>query len=428
MALIALLLRRARASAGRAGSALVALGIFGASLFFGDSMITPAISVLSAVEGLEVVQPSLDHLVVPIAAAILIGAVRSPEPRYGNGRPAVRARDARLVPRPRRRSGSMASSPTRRSCARFADVRGPVLPHDGLTGVPCARRGRARGHRGRGAVRGHGTLRPRADPARVAVRRLPRADAQLPRPGRAHPRAPAAAWPTRSTCSSRTGRACRWSSLACAATVIASQAVISGAFSVTRQAVQLGYLPRLRILHTSHVHGQIYVPFVNWTLFVAVLILVFAFQRSAKLASAYGIAVTGTITITLVLFLVLASVWGRGGPGRSCSRRIAVRGRRRRVPRREPREDLQRRLAADRRRRRRLHRARDLAAGAGDRHPQPRTGRRLAAPSSSRSCGSPAAGRPGARHRGVPQPQHEDHAARDARERRAQPGAARVAS
>ncbi len=109
-------------------------------------------------------------------------------------------------------------------------------------------------------------------------------------------------------------RWCLWwlvsvSILACVAAVIASQAVISGAFSVTRQAVQLGYLPRLRIVHTSHVAGQVYVPFVNWTLFAAVLILVFAFQRSEKLASAYGIAVTGTITITLVLFLVLARVW-----------------------------------------------------------------------------------------------------------------------
>jgi KUP system potassium uptake protein len=93
--------------------------------------------------------------------------------------------------------------------------------------------------------------------------------------------------------------------LACVATVIASQAVISGAFSVTRQAVQLGYLPRLRIVYTSERHGQIYVPFVNWALLAAVLILVFAFERSEKLASAYGIAVTGTITITLVQFLVL---------------------------------------------------------------------------------------------------------------------------
>jgi KUP system potassium uptake protein len=96
--------------------------------------------------------------------------------------------------------------------------------------------------------------------------------------------------------------------LACVATVIASQAVISGAFSVTQQAVQLGYLPRLRIVHTSRVHGQIYVPFVNWLLFAAVLILVFAFQHSSKLAAAYGIAVTGTITITLILFLTLARI------------------------------------------------------------------------------------------------------------------------
>jgi KUP system potassium uptake protein len=81
--------------------------------------------------------------------------------------------------------------------------------------------------------------------------------------------------------------------------------VISGAFSVTRQAVQLGYLPRLRIVYTSEEHGQIYVPFVNWTLFAAVLVLVFAFERSEKLASAYGIAVTGTITATLILFLVV---------------------------------------------------------------------------------------------------------------------------
>jgi KUP system potassium uptake protein len=91
--------------------------------------------------------------------------------------------------------------------------------------------------------------------------------------------------------------------------VIASQAVISGAFSVTRQAVQLGYLPRLRILHTSAREiGQVYVPFINWLLMAAVLVLVFAFDKSERLASAYGVAVTGTITITLTLFLVLARV------------------------------------------------------------------------------------------------------------------------
>lgn len=95
--------------------------------------------------------------------------------------------------------------------------------------------------------------------------------------------------------------------LATAATVIASQAVITGAYSVARQAVQLGYLPRLRIKHTSETTvGQIYVPWINWLLMVSVLALVFAFKSSAALAFAFGMAVTGTITITTLLFLYLA--------------------------------------------------------------------------------------------------------------------------
>ena len=100
--------------------------------------------------------------------------------------------------------------------------------------------------------------------------------------------------------------------LATAATVIASQAVISGAFSVTRQAAQLGYLPRLRIAHTSEEQiGQIYVPWINWALLVAVLGLVFLFKHSAALAYAYGMAVTCTITITTLLFFYIARhKWG----------------------------------------------------------------------------------------------------------------------
>ena len=95
--------------------------------------------------------------------------------------------------------------------------------------------------------------------------------------------------------------------LATAATVIASQAVITGAFSVAHQAVQLGYLPRLRIQHTSaRASGQIYVPWINWLLLVAVLTLVFAFESSTALAFAYGMAVTGTITITTLLFFYIA--------------------------------------------------------------------------------------------------------------------------
>ena len=96
--------------------------------------------------------------------------------------------------------------------------------------------------------------------------------------------------------------------LATVATVIASQAVISGAFSVTRQAVQLGFLPRLTILHTSREAGQVYVPAVNWGIFVAVIALVVGFGSSAALAAAYGIAVTGTLAIDTVLFFVVVHV------------------------------------------------------------------------------------------------------------------------
>ncbi len=101
--------------------------------------------------------------------------------------------------------------------------------------------------------------------------------------------------------------------LAAAATVIASQAVISGAFSVTRQAAQLGYLPRLRIAHTSEEQiGQVYVPWINWALLAAVLALVFTFKSSQALAYAFGMAVTGTITITTLLFFyVVRYQWGK---------------------------------------------------------------------------------------------------------------------
>ena len=94
--------------------------------------------------------------------------------------------------------------------------------------------------------------------------------------------------------------------LATLATVIASQAVISGAFSVTRQAVRLGFLPRLNIRHTSHEEGQVYVPAVNWLLCCAVAVLVVAFGSSAKLAAAYGLAVAGTMATTTIVFVLLA--------------------------------------------------------------------------------------------------------------------------
>jgi KUP system potassium uptake protein len=101
--------------------------------------------------------------------------------------------------------------------------------------------------------------------------------------------------------------------LATAAAVIASQAVITGAFSVAHQAMRLGYLPRLRIAHTSaETEGQIYVPWINWLLLASVLTLVFAFESSTALAFAYGMAVTGTITITTILFFyIVRHQWGK---------------------------------------------------------------------------------------------------------------------
>ena len=99
--------------------------------------------------------------------------------------------------------------------------------------------------------------------------------------------------------------------LATSASVIASEAVISGAFSVTRQAIQLGYLPRMTIVHTSEQEiGQIYIPVLNWTLGLFVMALVLGFQTSSNLASAYGIAVTGTMIIDAVLIaLVMTLLW-----------------------------------------------------------------------------------------------------------------------
>jgi KUP system potassium uptake protein len=311
MALIALLIRHAKGRNVAAVSLLVAVGIFGASLFVGDSMITPAISVLSAVEGLEVVNSSLEHLVVPIAAAVLIGLF------------ALQRRGTAVVGR--------LFGPVMlvwfvvigalgvHGIAQHPGILGALSPswgvrffaQDGLTGflalggVVLAVTGAEAlyadmGHFGKGPIRRAWLLA--IFPA-LTLNYLGQGALILEHPsGIANPfyllvphwgRIPMIV-------------------LACVATVIASQSVISGAFSLARQAVQLGYLPRIRVVHTSPQEiGQVYVPFVNWTLMVAVLILVFAFESSAKLAAAYGIAVTGTIAITFALFLVNAR-WSMG--------------------------------------------------------------------------------------------------------------------
>jgi KUP system potassium uptake protein len=306
MALIALI-REVGLKRRSAQVALVALGIFGASLFYGDGMITPAISVLSAVEGIEVVEPALDSLVLPVTLAILSGLFAIQ--RFGTGAvgrlfgPIMAlwftvlavAGLGEVVQAP----GILrAISPTygasflfEHGHAAFIALGSVVLAVTGAEALYADM-----GHFGRSPIRrawfaavfpalilnymGQGALildDPRAITSPFYL--------LIPHWGRIP-----------------------MIVLATVATVIASQAVISGAFSVTRQAVQLGFLPRLNILHTSREAGQVYVPAVNWGIFAAVVALVVGFGSSAHLAAAYGIAVTGTLAIDTVLFFVVVHI------------------------------------------------------------------------------------------------------------------------
>jgi KUP system potassium uptake protein len=311
MALIALLgdvkLRRRLATA-----ALVMLGIFGASLFYGDGMITPAISVLSAVEGLEVVSPSLHEMVVPITLVVL--TVLFAIQRFGTGAvgrlfgPVMGIWFAVLAAAGVHR---IALDPTILKALSpsygaqfFADhfhiafiALGSVVL--AITGAEALYADM--GHFGRPPIRRAWFLV--VFPA-LTLNYLGQGSLLLDAP-RAVDNPFFLLFPD-------------WSRilivlLATAATVIASQAVISGTFSVTRQAVQLGFLPRLRIRHTSErAEGQIYVAGVNWAIFAAVVGLVIGFGSSEKLAGAYGIAVTGTLAIdTLLFFVVVRGLWHR---------------------------------------------------------------------------------------------------------------------
>ena len=183
----------------------------------------------------------------------------------------------------------------------------------------------------------------------------------------------------------------RWSFLATAATVIASQAVITGAFSVARQAAQLGYLPRLRIVHTSEeTIGQIYVPWINWLLLVSVLTLVFTFETSTALAFAFGMAVTGTITITTLLFFyIVRHQWRKAAVAGGDRRRLPA-DRRPALPGREHDQDRARGLAAAADRGDRVHGADHLAAGPRARHRAARARGGLAARVRRRAARSPA--------------------------------------
>jgi len=305
MALTALVQRRKVPRA----AVLVILGVFGAGLFFGDGMVTPAISVVSAVEGLDIVDPSLAHLVVPISLAILIGlfAVQ----RYGTGAvgwlfgpvilvffAAIAVLGARqVISHPGVIQGLSPVWGVRfmidHGVEGFLALGGVVLCVTGAEALYADR-----GHFGSGPIRL--TWFVIVLPA-VLLSYLGQSALIL-----AHPRTVSNPFYLLVPSSFQVPMVV----LATAATIIASQAAITGSFSVARQAVQLGLLPRLNIRHTSELEGQIYVPIINWMLGFGVVALVLAFRHSAKLADIYGVAVTGTFVLNTILFLAVArSLW-----------------------------------------------------------------------------------------------------------------------
>ncbi|HEY8001544.1 MAG TPA: potassium transporter Kup [Solirubrobacterales bacterium] len=291
---------------------LIVAGMFGVALFYGDGMITPAISVLSAVEGLEVVEPSMDSLVVPLTIGILVGLFAIQ--RFGThviGRVFGPVMCVWFAVIAIAGIGQVAGDPailralspsygveffSAHPGIAFISLGSIVLTITGAEALYADM-----GHFGRRPISrawffvvfpaltlnymGQGSLIV-GDPASISNPFF----LLIP----------------------------EWSRmpmvvLATVATVIASQAVISGAFSVTRQAVRLNFLPRLSIRHTSAEEiGQVYAPAVNWVLLAAVIALVLGFGSSTNLAAAYGVAVTGTITVDTLLFLVVVrSLWRR---------------------------------------------------------------------------------------------------------------------
>ena len=308
LALLALLTPATRG--GYLGYFIVLLGIFASALFYGDSMITPAISVLSAVEGLNVAVPNLSGWIIPITLVILasllviqrrgtavVGALFGPAMCVWFVVIGVLG-IVSIAQQPQ----VLAALDPRYAVAFFLEDR--WLAFLALGSVVLALTGAEAlyadmGHFGRKPIRvawfglvfpalilnylGQGALlMQNPDAIDSPFYRLAPDWALLPLVG-----------------------------LATVATIIASQAVISGAFSVTQQAIQLGFLPRMNIVHTSESEiGQIYIPFVNWSLLVAVSALVLGFGSSTNLAAAYGVAVTGTMLIdTLLLSVVVFLMW-----------------------------------------------------------------------------------------------------------------------
>jgi len=313
MSLITLLGRRGRDGSRlspRVVGGLAAAGIAGAALFLADSMITPAISVLSAVEGLEQVSPGFASFVVPITLVIIV--VLFAVQRFGTAKVGAAFGPVmvlwftttgvtglvQVVGEP---SVLRALSPTHAVGFFLAE---PGTAFFALAAVVLSVTGAEAlyadlGHFGRPAISRAWLflVYPSLVLSYAGQGALLLGDLSADGPVRAPFFLSVPSWALLPLVL-----------LATAATVIASQAVITGAFSVVRQAVQLGYLPRLRIVHTSaHTVGQVYVPWVNWALMLAVVVLVLAFESSAALAFAFGMAVTGTILITTLIITVVAA-------------------------------------------------------------------------------------------------------------------------
>ena len=303
LALLALLHTRTRAVA---PALVLGVGLFGTALLYGEGIITPAISVLSAVEGLEVATPALSHFIVPITVVILIGLFMMQ--KHGTARVGTIFGPITLIWFIT--LGVLGIS----WIMRAPEVLMAISPHyaarffinNGMTGywllgsVVLAITGAEAlyadmGHFGKRPIRlgwfavvfpalllnyfGQGALLLSQHNVKHPFFEMVPQWALYPVVG-----------------------------LATAATIIASQALISGSFSLTRQAIQLGYFPRLSIVHTSEkAEGQIYIPQVNTILMVSCIALVLAFRKSTNLAAAYGLAVVGTMSISSILFFFVAT-------------------------------------------------------------------------------------------------------------------------
>ncbi len=287
------------------------LGIIGAALFYGDAAITPAISVLSAVEGLKLVTPVLDPYILPITCFILVSlfAVQS----RGTASVAVFFGPITLVWfAVLAITGAIHIADDLSVFQAFNPLLGASFvyshPHIGLMTIGAVFLA-VTGGEALYADLGHFGRRP-IQYAWLGVV-FPALTLNYLGQGAMVLKAP------ETLESPFYLLAPDWALipmviLATLATIIASQAVMTGAYSLTRQAIQLGLLPRMRVDHTSEEHsGQIYMPGVNWSLLIAVLVLVLSFRSSSALAAAYGIAVTTTMTVTGVLtFIVIHRLWG----------------------------------------------------------------------------------------------------------------------